>query len=98
MRIDFCNFLYMEPHLLCHHLHASESSRACVCLCASPFTHGDHIVFGCMQIGIGLVKRGHFPGGEGGVNETIDAGSADRERALLLQKAARHKIYLHYQV
>ena len=27
---------------------------------------------------------------EGGVNETINVGSADRERALLLQKAAGH--------
>ena len=64
----------MDPHLLCHHLHASESSRVCVCLCASPFTYGDHIVFGCMQIGIGLVKRGHFPGGSDGKESAYYAG------------------------
>lgn len=27
---------------------------------------------------------------DGGVSETINVGSADRQRALLLQKAARH--------
>ena len=54
-------------------MHPKAIGSVCVSVCL-PIHTQNHIVFGCMQIGIGLVKRGHFPGGSNGKESAYDAG------------------------
>ena len=72
--LSFLISLHRTPLTLPPFACIQKQQSLCVCLCVTPFTHGDHIVFGCMQIGIGLVKKGHSPGGSDGKESACEAG------------------------